>query len=417
MNKAVLAAVCEKSKKKEFESSLAECRELCRACGIEVCACVTQQSDTVDLNTAFRSGKLEELARTAEQTQADGIVFYNPLHVKTAERISAACSDIEVIDRTALILYIFSKRACSAQAKIQTEMARLQYDLPKLLQDSAEGSHARGGSVNNRGAGEMRSAVIQRRYQARISELKRQLKQIDAHHLDQEEKRNSSLLKRAALVGYTNAGKSSLMNAMLRYGSRDDKQVLEKDMLFATLDTSIRSITYHSRQFLLYDTVGFVSDLPHELVEAFKSTLDAARYADLLIQVIDASDPEWQIKAAVTEETLKQIHAEHIPVIRVFNKMDLVKDTESFPGICISCLKKEGLDDLIQQIVNTLYPAEVSLECCIPYDHMALIDQGRKTMEIRILDQDETGMHIMVSGPKAQTELFRPYEVHPAKEK
>ncbi len=409
MKKAVLAAVCLTDKKKGFETAMQETRELCSACGIEVAAECIQQSNSVDPRTVLRSGKLQELADMAKQTDADGIIFYNPLSVAAAQRISAAADGLDVIDRKALILDIFSLRARSAQAKIQTEVARLEYDLPKLLQDNMESDHARGGTFNNRGAGETRSVIIRRRYEARISALKAELKQIEAHQKTDQAKRKKSALKSVALVGYTNAGKSSLMNAILKTTDRPDRTVFEKDMLFATLDTSIRNISYKNRQFLLYDTVGFVSDLPHELIDAFKSTLDAARDADLLLIVEDISDPMKAQKTAITMETLKEIHADSIPVLHVHTKADLAKSDEDLKGICVSSLTMQGIDALLEDIDKALYPSDVTMMCLVPYAQMALIARSKKTLDIRILESTEEGIRLQASGTKEHMKVFEPY--------
>ena len=220
-----------------------------------------------------------------------------------AERISAVAG-CNVIDRTALILDIFSSRARSRQAKLQTEMARLQYDLPRLLNSDNDRERERGGGVTNRGSGEMRSAIVARKYQKRIQDLKKELKKIESQRQMDERRRSKTLLRRVALVGYTNAGKSSFMNCLIQNTEASGNEVFEKDMLFATLDTSVRKIVYDKKTFFLYDTVGFVSDLPHTLVEAFKSTLDAARDADLLVEIVDVSDDDYETKMEVTENTL-----------------------------------------------------------------------------------------------------------------
>jgi GTP-binding protein HflX len=410
MNTAILAGIQLKQNKNEFQAAMEECANLCDACGIRVIGTITQQAQNLDKKTAFRSGKLEELAAQVKALDAEGVVFYNRLSLYEQERISEACG-VDVIDRTTLILDIFSKRARSRQAKIQTEMARLEYNLPKILAEATAEDQQRGGAFTNRGAGEKRSVITERRYKAHITDLKNELKQMDLQAVQRRQKRAKSAVRSAALVGYTNAGKSSLMNLLLKQSGKDRKQVMEKDMLFATLDTSVRSIEFSGREFLLYDTVGFVSDLPHELVEAFKSTLDAARDADLLVEVIDAHDPSWQQKARVTEETLKQIGADDIPVLRVFNKMDLVKDPRACAGLKLSCRTGEGAEELCQEILQRLYPDEETLQCRLPYEQMSLLDSYRRILNIRIRKQDEQGMLLEVRGPKESAEVFRRFEV------
>lgn len=411
MSEIILAGIRLKSQsEEEFNAAMDECRALCDACGLTIVGEMTQNSSSIDLKTAFRSGKLQELSSLVHETNADQVVFYNPLRIQTSQRISEMCGGVDVIDRTALILHIFSMRAKTRQAKLQTEMARLQYDLPRVLSDHDEGGHERGGAVTNRGGGEMRSEIIARKYQARITDLKEELAKIETRRGQDERRRSKTLLKRAALVGYTNAGKSSFMNAMLKRCGEPGSEVLEQDMLFATLDTSVRKCREGNQEYLLYDTVGFVSDLPHMLVEAFKSTLDAARDADLLIHVVDVSDPAWQKKQEITIDTLREIGADKIPVMRVYNKIDLVQDAK-YEGFGISCLTGQGIDEVSHAMIEELYPKQKSFTCLLPYDKMAMFDAYRKFLQMNILEQNEEGMLMEISGPEKYVEPFRIYSI------
>ncbi|MBR2067432.1 MAG: GTPase HflX, partial [Solobacterium sp.] len=300
MKKVILAGMEKKNANDDFVYAMKETQNLCEACGYDVVATISQKSYSADPKTAFRKGKVDELAALVKDTEAELVIFHNGLSIQTAQRLSSILG-VNVIDRTALILDIFSKRARSKQAKLQTELARLQYDLPQLLMDNQDSSgHERGGSALNRGAGEMRSQVIERRYAKRMNELKKELSKIKEQHYRDERRRTKTLMKRVGLVGYTNAGKSSLMNLLLEDANAVDKEVYSEDMLFATLDTSVRNIRISSYRFLLYDTVGFVSNLPHTLIEAFQSTLDAARDADLLLHIIDISDKDYEAKIQIT---------------------------------------------------------------------------------------------------------------------
>lgn len=409
MKKVILCGVCIKDDTL-FESKMAECKELCLACGYEVVDTMIQNLDSMDVRHAFRTGKLEELRNLVSYHDVDLVIFYNALSVKQAQRISEIV-ECRVIDRTALILDIFTLRARTKQAKLQTEMARLQYDLPRILNSDNDTERERGGSVNNRGSGEMRSAIVSRKYKKRIQELKLELSKIDKRLQQDERRREKTLIKRVALVGYTNAGKSSFMNVLLKKEHNVGTEVYQEDMLFATLDTSVRNIEYKKKNFLLYDTVGFVSDLPHMLVEAFKSTLDAARGADLLIHVIDASDKEWERKEEVTLDTLNEIGAGDIPVLKVFNKVDLVEDVSNLNGLCISCLKEEGIEETLDKTINLLYPREESVLCKIPYDKIYMFDEYRSVMDINILQDEDDGQLINVSGPKEYIHAFDMYRL------
>ena len=243
-------------------------------------------------------------------------------------------TDIQIIDRTGLILEIFGNRARSKEAKLQVKIAQLQYQLPRLrtsisnrLDQQAGAAAGGGGGFTNRGAGETQLELNRRTIQDRISHAKHELKELNKDEVVRRSQRDKAGLPNVALVGYTNAGKSTTMNGLVKlFGKGEDKQVFEKDMLFATLDTSIRQLTFpDNKQLLLSDTVGFVSDLPHNLINAFRSTLAEAANADLLIQVIDYADPHYKEMMATTEKTLKEIGVHDVPMIYAFNKADLTE--------------------------------------------------------------------------------------------
>ncbi len=410
MRRAVLAGVCLNEEKARFENRMEECRALCRAGGIDVVTEVTQNSRSMDPATAFRAGKVAELASAAQSLEADLIIFLQELPYGVISRLKEACG-VEVIDRTALILDIFSVRARSAQAKLQVELARLNYDLPSYAAADETEAHARGGSYRTRGAGESRTSSYRRTSRRRIAQIRKELAGRETDYYAAENRRKKSELARCALVGYTNAGKSSLMNAVLSYNRNEERNVYADDMLFATLDSAVRNAVYKGRQFLLYDTVGFVSDLPHTLIEAFHSTLDAARTADLLIHVIDASDPMREEKAAVTRDTLQTIGAADLPLLTVYTKTDLVLPEEQPDGIRISSLTGDGIELLLERIIDTLYPAEKTICCVIPYQETAQIKDLRRTLQIDILEETEQGYRAVVSGPAVRIKPLERYEV------
>ena len=369
-----------------------------------------QYSDSLDPRTLFRFGKIEELRLAAERSGCDLVVFVNDLSVAARNRIEEMIG-CDVIDRTTLILDIFSQRARSKQAKMQVELARLQYALPGLRANDESEAHFRGGEFRSRGAGEKRSAEIARTYQKRIAALKKELALIRRETESNERRRSKSGLARCALVGYTNAGKSSLMNAMLRYEKKEERSVFVKDMLFATLDSSVRNMEYLGRQFLLYDTVGFVSDLPSQLIEAFQSTLDAARNADLLIHVIDGSDPRREEKCAAAEAVLQEIHCDDIPIQRVYTKADLMEG-EREPGILyVSSLTMEGIEALAALITDRLYPSETTIRVLIPYEKSGILAMYRSVLDVMILQETDTGYLAEISGEEVRLLPLRKYEV------
>ena len=406
----MLAGVCLNKERFRFEQRMEECRALCTAGGIEVVSEVTQNSRTLDPDTAFRAGKVNELAAAAAQCEADLIVFLQELSYGMISRLREACG-VEVIDRTALILDIFSRRARSAQAKLQVELARLNYDLPSFAADTEAEEHARGGSFRTRGAGETRTAAFRRTARKRIARIRKELAEKEKDYQAAEHRRGKSELARCALVGYTNAGKSSLMNAVLACNKKQDRSVYADDMLFATLDSSVRLVSLGGRKFLLYDTVGFVSDLPHTLVEAFHSTLDSARSADLLIHVIDASDPAREEKAEVTRETLREIGADDIPVISVYTKADRLSEDQPAEGLLVSSLTGEGIGELLEQVLDTLYPPEKTMHVLVPYAQLALLEELRQVLKITERREEADGIHAAVCGPALRMKPLERYEV------
>ena len=389
--RAILVGLDQGGNDLDFERSIDELKELTKAIDIEVACTVTQSLPNPDRSTYIGSGKVEEIRNSLDVFEADIIIFndtLSPMQIRNLEK----ALDTEVIDRTGLILQIFAKRAKTKEARQQVEYAQLQYMLPRLAHMRTSLSRQGGGSgrLSNKGSGEKQLELDRRRIEHRMAELRRDLSAIEKERDTQRGRRLRSGLPRISLVGYTNAGKSTIMNNLLRlYGGEgfDEKQVLEKDMLFATLDTSVRKISAPGhRPFLLSDTVGFISELPHALVKAFRSTLEEAKYADLLLQVIDFSDPEYRYHMDVTKETLAEIGAGDIPVIYVFNKSDVVQDEQEQSGqlvmpvprsmddrIYISAREDESLNTLIELIEKKLSENENDCEMLIPYSEGGIL--------------------------------------------
>lgn len=332
----------------DYLTSLEELGALAQACDMEVAGVTSQTLDAVHKAFYIGTGKVDEVKQMAQELGADVIIFDNSLSPMQMRNLQERLEK-PILDRSALILDIFARRARSREAKLQVEVARLQYMLPRLVGLHAALSRQGGasGSMSNRGAGETKLELDRRVLEKRLSELRRELKEVGNERETQRKRRVKSGLPRVALVGYTNAGKSTLLNAMLDlYGADEtedaEKHVLEKDMLFATLDTTVRKIAppdHHA--FLLSDTVGFIHKLPHNLVEAFQSTLEEAKEADLLIQVVDYSDEHYKEQIAVTNQTLKKLQVDGVPMLYIYNKSDLVSQ-DALPGL--SGVKAEELE-------------------------------------------------------------------------
>lgn len=348
----------------DFETSMEELESLAEACEMEVAAKIEQNLSSLNPAYYIGSGKVKEVQETVEQMDLDYVIFDETLSPSQLKNLQKEVG-VPIMDRTNLILEIFSRRAKTREARLQVESANLQYMLPRLvgMREALGRQAGASGSMSNKGTGEKQIELDRRKIEKRISELRRELEAIEHDRNTQRKRRNDSSLPQVALVGYTNAGKSTLMNKMVEtYVGKEEKMVVARDMLFATLDTTVRKINQNDRKdFLLSDTVGFISKLPHGLVKAFRSTLDEVRYADLLLQIVDASDEHYREHIQVTEETLRELGAEKIPCIYVMNKADLIMAKEELPRIdgnkiFMSARDGIGLQELLQMIKKRVFP-------------------------------------------------------------
>lgn len=341
----------------DFERSMQELKSLAESCGMAPVGQIVQSLPKLHQALYMGKGKILEVKEYAEAEGADVLIFDRSL-TPTQLRNLQNLLDCPILDRTTLILEIFGTRAKTREAKLQVEYARLQYVLPRLTGMHKALSRQGGGSgLANKGAGEKKLELDRRRIEKRMTELRKELKKIVRERETQRKKRQDSRTPRVALVGYTNAGKSTLMNRMLdRYVRDASKKVLEKDMLFATLDTTVRRIrTGPGQEFLLSDTVGFIHQLPADLVKAFRSTLEEAKEADLLLHVLDYSDESYRKQREVTEETLRDLGAGDIPVIYIYNKADRCMEVERLPVIrdnrvYMSAKTGAGIAELVEMI-------------------------------------------------------------------
>lgn len=412
--RAILAGV-DLADGEDFEYSMQELKHLAEACNMEVAGILTQRMETVNKALYLGCGKVEELKEFTEQMDADIIVFDNALSPSQLRNLQKLLQK-PILDRTSLILEIFSTRARTREAKLQVESAKLQYLLPRLVGMHEALSRQGGGSgLANKGAGEKKLELDRRKIEHRLAELRRDLETVSRERETQRKKRLSSSLPLVALVGYTNAGKSTLMNRLLeRYSQDETKKVLEKDMLFATLETTVRKIELpDNRRFLLSDTVGFIHKLPTALIKAFRSTLEEVQNADLLLHVIDYSDENYKNQIKVTEETLRELGCSDIPVIYVMNKADLCM--EDFPRvqaenrIYMAAAKESGLEELVELISKKLFGSYLEAEFLIPYECGQIMSYLMDHTLVLSTEYRENGVHIVTSCSKADYARYRQY--------
>ena len=343
------------------ERSLDELADLAETAGAQTAGRLIQARESIHPATYIGKGKLEELKDLLWETEADGIICDDELTGSQIGNLEAELS-CKVIDRTLLILDIFAGHAVSGEGKIQVELARLKYRATRLTGLGRSLSRL-GGGIGTRGPGEKKLEMDRRLIRERISRLKADLRNVEKHRELLRSQRRQSGLKSAALVGYTSAGKSSIENALTGAG------ILEDAMLFSTLDTTTRSLVLdNTQEILLTDTVGFIRKLPHHLVEAFKSTLEEAKYADIIIHVVDASNPQMEEQMHVVYETLRELGVEDRPVVTLFNKQDLLtgdsrqKDFRADYSIPVSAKTGQGLEELKKALLEIIRKDQIYVE-------------------------------------------------------
>lgn len=420
----------------DYRLSLEELENLANACEMEVAGIVEQNLPEIHKAFYIGTGKVEEVREEAEAQDVDVVVFDNSLSPMQIRNLQEKIGK-PILDRSTLILDIFARRARTREAKLQVEVARLQYMLPRLVGLHAALSRQGGGSgsLSNKGAGEKKLELDRRVLEHRLAEYRRELKEVGAQRLTQRKQRAASGIPRVALVGYTNAGKSTLLNAMLElYGvdeiDVEEKKVMEKDMLFATLDTTVRKIAPEGHHaFLLSDTVGFIHKLPHHLVEAFRSTLEEAKEADILLQVVDYSDSHFKEQIAVTERTLKELGADGIPMLYVYNKADKVS-AEDIPGgaavdediigslpivmqdsIYLSAREKTGMEELICLIEWKLSDGYTECTFLIPYTDGRAVSYLNENAVVYETSYQESGVLLRVSCKTEDSRYYEKYRI------
>ena len=386
----------------DFDISMQELKQLAYACDIEVKAVVTQNLDTISPQYYIGKGKVMEIKELVEQ---DDIVIFNeeltPLQIKN---LTDQCQ-VEVIDRSDLILRIFASRAKTKEAKLEVGIARLQYLLPRLA-GMKQNLYSQQGGMGFRGSGEKQIELDRRRIRRQLTQAKRELAMIEKQRQTQRQLRKHHQEKVVCLVGYTNSGKSSLLNALT------SKKVYEKDMLFATLQTSSRRVYMKKHHFIMSDTVGFIHQLPHSFVQSFRSTLEEVKDADLLIHVIDASSPYYHNQIETTLSVLKELDALDIPMIYVYNKMDLVhQPIVHEQGICIdvSVKEKKRLDDLENMIIDILFKDYELISVYIPYEEGHIFSEIEYQYEILHTEYLEKEIYVSFYVNQKHKQRYLPY--------
>lgn len=382
-----------------FDYYMTELADLTEANNMEVVGRAEQKAENIVAGTYFGVGKINQIKSMAQGLKAKVLVLndeLSPVQIRNLEKMTK----LRVIDRTELILEIFASRARTKQAKLQVALARLQYELPRLHPSENNLDQQRGGGMSNRGAGETKLELNRRTIGKQISAIKKELKAVASQEEIKASRRNQSRIPKVALVGYTNAGKSTTMNGLLKAFDHEnsDKQVFVKNMLFATLDTSVRKIDIdNNKGFILSDTVGFISKLPHNLVESFKATLQEARDADLLVNVVDSSDPNMIQMVRTTQKVLNEIGAGNIPMITAYNKAD--RTDRNYPqiegdDILYSATDEKSIRMLADLITKRIFAGYGEFELLLPLSYGKELAFLHEHAQVNKEEFKDDGVHV-----------------------
>lgn len=402
--KAVLVAV--DTGEYNVDVSLDELEELAATAGAVVIGRMTQKREKPEASTFIGSGRLEELKDFCEANEADLVIFDSELSPIQQRNIENE-TDVRVIDRTTLILDIFAARAMSGEGKIQVELAQLKYSLPRLTGKGTQMSRL-GAGIGTRGPGETKLETDRRHIRRRIANLSEELENLEKRRIMLRKRREKDGVETVAIVGYTNAGKSTLMNYLT------DAGVLAEDKLFATLDPTSRALTLpDGRKIMLIDTVGFIRRLPHHLVQAFRSTLEEAVNAKVILNLCDASDPECEEHIKVTDDLLRQLGCENKPIIHVFNKCDLIGSilpiSFSKDSVIISAKEGTGIDHLLEAISSSLPQLRARVKMLVPYRDGAAAAVLREDGVIHTEEYREDGVFFDLTADVRLIDKYKDY--------
>ena len=399
LEERVILVAVSTSDEDDTEASLDELEELADTAGATAIGRLVQNREKIHPGTYLGSGKIGELREMVWEMGATGVICDDELSPAQLRNLESAL-DTKVMDRTMVILDIFAGRASTSEGKIQVELAQLKYRQSQLT-GAGRAMSRLGGGIGTRGPGEKKLEMDRRLIKNRIAQLNRELREVKRHRELTREQRTKNRIPVVAIVGYTNAGKSTLLNTLTGAG------VLQEDQLFATLDPTTRVLELENHQnLMLTDTVGFIRKLPHHLIEAFKSTLEEAKYADLILHVVDASNPQMDEQMYVVYETLQRLEAMDKPVVTAFNKMDrigeslTVRDFKADRIVQVSAKTGEGLEALLQAIEEILREQKIYIERVYSYQESGKIQLIRKYGELLEEEYKEDGIHVSAYVPK-----------------